>query len=64
MAKPFSLLRLKTAVQRSRRSLGKIGEGDWTSQDLAHLALVEDVEKFLATDPQLRSGRIIHGDAE
>lgn len=55
---------LATAVRLSRKSLDKIGEGDWTPQDSAHLHLVSMVEKFLADPPVLRTGRIIHGDAE
>lgn len=55
---------LRTSVTISRRSLDKIGEGDWTPQDSAHLHLVQMVEKFLAADPKLRSGRIVHGDAD
>ena len=38
---------LRTAVYVSRRSLDKIGEGDWTPQDSAHLHLVLVVEKYL-----------------
>lgn len=55
---------LATAATLSRRSLDKIGEGDWTPQDSAHLHIVMTVEKFLAGDPQLRTGRIVHGDAD
>ena len=55
---------LATAAALSRRSLDKIGEGDWTPQDSAHLHIVMTVEKFLAFDPQLRTGRIVHGDAD
>lgn len=55
---------LWTATERSRGSLAKIGEGDWTPQDLAHLALVRAVEAFLTSGVKLRTGRIIHGDAE
>lgn len=61
---PYWQLRLRTSVARSRKSLDKIGEGDWTPQDTAHAQLLKAVEQFLATDPQLRTGRIVHGDAE
>lgn len=55
---------LRTAVEVSHKALGQIGEGDWTPQDSAHLHLLTMVEKFLADGPGLRTGRIIHGDAE
>jgi hypothetical protein len=52
------------AQERSVKSLDKLGEGDWTPQDEAHLNLVNALTRFLASDPKLRTGRIIHGDAE
>ena len=61
---PYWQLPLRTALHRSVKSLDKIGEGDWTPQDEAHLNLVNVLTRFLASDPQLRTGRIVHGDAE
>ena len=61
---PYWQLPLRTALARSVKSLDKIGEGDWTPQDETHLNLVNVLTRFLASDPQLRTGRIIHGDAE
>jgi ribosome-binding protein aMBF1 (putative translation factor) len=37
------------ALRESRRSLDKIGEGDWTPQDMAHERLAQAVEKHLST---------------
>lgn len=51
-------------LHKSRKSLDKIGEGDWTPQDSTHLALVKAVEAFFASEPQYRTGRIVHGDAD
>ena len=51
-------------LHKSRKSLDRIGEGDWTPQDAAHLALVQAVEAFFASEPHYRTGQIIHGDAE
>ena len=60
---PYWQLPLRTALKHSVKSLDKIGEGDWTPQDEAHLNLVNVLTRFLASGPQLRTGRIIHGDA-
>ena len=55
---------LREAADASARALNKIGEGDWTPQDQAHAQLLAKVDKLLADPPPLRTGHIIHGDAE
>ena len=55
---------LREAADDSARSLNKIGEGDWTPQDQAHARLLATVDKLLADPHPLRTGRIIHGDAD
>jgi hypothetical protein len=54
------------ALNRSKKSLDKIGEGDWTPQDIHHLALVKAIEEYLHMlgERKFRTGRIIHGDNE
>lgn len=54
------------ALNRSKKSLDKIGEGDWTPQDIHHLALVNAVEGYfhMLGEHKVHTGRIIHGDYE
>lgn len=55
---------LHQAIEDSRKSLNKIGEGDWTPQDTAHSVLLARIEEVVLANVPFRTGRIIHGDAE
>ena len=54
MTAATTLADLRTAATLSRRSLDKIGEGDWTPQDSAHEHLVRTVEKYLVGKETVR----------